>query len=163
MPPKDTNEKRNVIDAIKTPLGFFSLIVVVIESSLIGLTLAVSGTDRSFLVRAIPIILVLLILVVTIVATLKPEALWGKRYSALDDSFAVGLGEEIYNSFDGSLKNLKETDREEAYELFRELMTTSSHARTRTTRKFNQILAETVIKRANLKKPPQEALGVVSD
>jgi hypothetical protein len=161
MSPKDTTEQHNLIDAIKTPLGFFSLIVVVIESSLVGLALASSGADRSFLVRAIPAILVLLTLLVAVIGALKPEALWGKRYSALEESFAAGLGEEIYVALDGALGNLEETAREEAYGLLREIITSSTHARSRTTKKFCQILTETIIRRARIMKKFQEALGVV--
>jgi len=163
MPEKDTTEQRNLIEAIRTPLGFFSLIVVVIESALVGLALASSGADRSFLVRAIPGILVLLILLVALIAALKPEALWGKRYSPLVDSFAAGLGEEIYNGFDGALSNLEATARAEAYELLHTLITTSAHAQDKTSRKFCQVLADTIIRRAMLRRQLQEALGVVKE
>jgi hypothetical protein len=163
MPPKDMTERQNLAEAIKTPLGFFSLIVIVIESLLGGLALASSGTDRTFLIYVIPGILVLLILLVAAIGVLRPEALWGKRYSALEESFATGLGEELYNALDGALGNLEEMAREEAYDVLREIITSSPQARSRTTRKFCQVLAETIIRRAKLKRKLQEALGVVGN
>lgn len=162
MPPQDKNERQRLIDAIKTPLGFFSLIVLVIESLLGGLALASSGTDRTFMFYAIVGILVLLVLLVAAIAVSKPEALWGKRYSALEESFAAGLGEELYTALDGYLSNLEETAREEAYELLREIITSSPQARSRTTRKFCQVLVDTIIRRAKLKRELQKALGVVA-
>ena len=162
MPPQDTTERRNITDAIKTPLGFFSLVVLVTESLLGGLALASSGTDRTFLLYAIAGILLLLVLLVAAIGVLKPEALWGKRYSALEELFAAGLGEELYTALDGYLSNLEETAREEAYELLRETIASSPHAHSRTTREFCKVLVETIIRRAELKGKWPKTKGIVA-
>ena len=104
----------------------------------------------------------LLIVLVAGISAWKPEALWGKRYSALEDSFATGLGEEIYVALDGYLTNLEDAAREEAYELLRETIATSPYARSKITKSFCQTLVEAIIRRAKLKGKWAKAKGVVA-
>lgn len=152
MPPEDISDRRSLIEAIKTPLGFFSLIVLVIESLFGGLAIAsASGDERMLLVKLIVGILVLIIILVAAISWFRPEALWGKRYSPLDDAFAAGLGEEFYTAMDGYLNNLEEEAREEAYELLRETIASSPHIRSRATRKFCGTLVETIISKAKIR------------
>ena len=127
-----------------------------------GLALTTSGTDRTFLLYANTGIFILLILLIAAISVFKPEALWGKRYSALEESFAVGLGEELYTALDGYLSNLEETAREEAYELLRETINSSPHAHSRKTKKFCKALVETIIRRAKLKLDWQKTKGIVA-
>lgn len=149
MPPQDISDRRSIIEAIKTPLGFFSLVLLVIESLLGGLALATDpGEDRMLLVKLIVGILVLVIILVAVISWFRPEALWGKRYSPLDDAFATGLAEEFYVALDGYLSNLEEGSREEAYELLRETIASSPHIHSRATKKFSQTLVETIIIKA---------------
>jgi hypothetical protein len=152
MPPQDISDRRNLIEAIKTPLGFFSLVVLVIESLLGGLAIASApGADRMSLVKLIVGILVLIIILVAVISWFRPEALWGKRYSPLDDAFATGLAEEFYTALDGYLSNLEEEAREEAYELLRETIASSPHIHSRATRKFSETLVETIISKAKIR------------
>ena len=165
MQPKDTPERQNFIQGIKTPLGFWSLIVLVIESGLGGLALTISGANRAVLViYIIPGSLLFLAILVAAIAVLRPEAIWGKRYSALEESFAKELGEDLYSALEGALDNLGETDRDEAYETLREVIANPQQARSRTTKQFRHLLAETIISRANTKVKMQKLhspLGVV--
>lgn len=155
-----TSEQVSIINAIKTPLGFFSLIVLVVESALVGLALTISGTDRTFLLYAITFIIIFLILLVALISSFKPEALWGKRYSALEESFAVGLGEELFGAFDGYLSNLEEATREEAYRLLRDQINSSPHVQSKKTKEFCKSLVETIIRRAKLKGDWKKTMGI---
>ncbi|MCD4807500.1 MAG: hypothetical protein K8R13_08045 [Methanococcoides sp.] len=156
-----TSEDVSIIKAIKTPLGFFSLIVLVMQSVLGGLALTLSGTDRTFLLYANTGIFILLILLIAAISAFRPEALWGKRYIDLEESFAVGLGEELFNALDGSLDNLKETDREEAFRQLNGMITSTQHAHSRKSKKFAKILAESTIRRAKLKLEWQKTMGTI--
>jgi hypothetical protein len=162
MTTQDMSERQNLVEAIKTPLGFFSVTILVVEALFGGLALASSGADRTFLLYSIVGILVLLVLLVAVIAVWRPEALWGKRYSALEESFATGLGEEIYQALDGHLANLEELAREQAYELLRVTITTSPYARSRPTRRFCQVLVGAIIRRAELRGQWRETIGIMA-
>lgn len=152
MPPQDLSDRRTLIEAIKTPLGFFSLVVLVIESLLGGLAMtASSSADRMLMVELIVGILVLMVVLVAVIAWFRPEALWGHRYSPLDDIFAAGLAEEFYTAMDGYLSNLEEAAREEAYQLLRETIASSPHIHSRATRRFSEILVKTIISKAKIR------------
>jgi len=151
MSTQDMSERKNLIEAIKTPLGFFSLVVLVAEAVFVGLALTSSGTDRTFLLYAFVGVLVLLILLVAAIAAWKPEALWGKRYSTLEESFARGLGEELYPALDSYMSSIKgEMAREEAYKLLHRTIASSPYACSKATRRFCEMLVETIIRRAEL-------------
>jgi hypothetical protein len=77
MAANDSNERHRLILVTRTPLGFFTLVVLVTETVLAGLAIASTGSDRTFLLYAIVGILVLLILVVGVIAVLRPESLQG--------------------------------------------------------------------------------------
>jgi hypothetical protein len=149
--PHIAGEHQSLIESIKTPLGFFSLIVLMINALFVSLVYATTGSDRTLILVAMVIILLTLILVVAIVAVWKPEALWGKRYAALEVTFARGLGEEISTTLDAYLSGIKEADQEEVFQLLRQTIVSSPHASSKATRDFCNVLAETIIRRAKLK------------
>jgi len=68
-----------------------------------------------------------------------------------NDSFAAGLGEEIYMALDGSLRNLTSAERELAYELLRDSMTDSPHASSTAEKHFLLTLVTTIIRKAQLR------------
>src|SRR5262245_15634895 len=53
-----------------------------------------------------------------------------------NERFAVGLGEEIYAAFDGSLRHLEDAQRKKAYEIFSDSFRTSPHARSIAEKRF---------------------------
>jgi hypothetical protein len=144
--PKD---RKSVIEAIKTPLGFFSLVVLVLESVL-G-TLAFSLKDRS-LGYVVGGILVFMVILVFVASIFRPEALWGKRATITDELFAAGLGEEFYIALDGYYSNLKDNEREEAYELLRQTINSSPHINSADQKRFCAVLAEAIVRKATLTK-----------
>ncbi len=148
---KKSDDRRKLLEAVQTPLGFFSLTLLVAEALFTALALNLPTAERTTLLYVIAGTFALLVLVIAGIATLRPEALWGKRYSSLDDAFARGLGEEIYTALDSYLSGLKEeTARQAVYELLRRTIATSPHARSRATKRFCNLLVQTIIRRANL-------------
>jgi len=69
----------DIIRTVKTPLGFFTLVVLIVEA-ILGITANFSqGADRTYLVIGMIVLIFLLIIIVAILAALRPEALSGKR------------------------------------------------------------------------------------
>src|SRR5437879_3653682 len=76
-----------IIQAVDTPLGFFTLVVLIIEGVLgllIGTTF--TGTERTIALYGMLGIIALLIAVVVWLAWFRPEALAGTRHKASVES-----------------------------------------------------------------------------
>ncbi|MBW1940364.1 MAG: hypothetical protein JRI28_03130 [Deltaproteobacteria bacterium] len=151
------NTRSTLIDTVQTPLGFFVLVVLVVEAGLMTLagTVAQEG-DRSYLYSIVGL-LVLLILVVAVTAFLKPEALSGQRKSAVEEDFAEALAKDVFEAFDGYLSNEDEESRAEAYEYFADLCKGSRYYEVDVTKSFASTFVSTVIKRADIKHKPRVA------
>ncbi len=82
MPEKDENnlvKRIDVIQTVKTPLGFFTLMVLVVEI-IFGIAVSISqGTDRTYLIIGMLAVIFLLIFIVAGLALFRPEALGGNR------------------------------------------------------------------------------------
>ena len=150
MNAKKSDDRRKLLEAVRTPLGFFSLTLLVAETLFIALALNLPVTDRAAILNILAVTFPILIVVIALIAIFRPEALWGKRYSSLDDAFARGLGEEIYTALDSYLSGQEEADRQATYELLRRTIAASPHARSRATKRFCSLLVQTIIRRANL-------------
>ena len=135
--------RASLISAVKTPLGLFSLIALVIEAMLGGLALKLNSANLGYTAAAL---LALLILAVY----LKPDELSGKQSMVIEERFAVGFGEEFYTALAGYYDDLTPEERVEAYRFLEGLLTTSPHSLTPEQRKFCAKVAETVIRKANL-------------
>jgi hypothetical protein len=157
----DLNEKRSLVDAVKTPLGFFTLALLVAEAIITGLALGLSGADRTFLLYAWVGITVLLILVVAAIAIFRPAALWGTQAPVLDDLFAESLGKDIGDAFGGYLENLPAADRGEAYNTLKDILN-SRYAKSETARQFCETLVENIAKMAKLNVITPEVIGVIA-
>jgi hypothetical protein len=158
MAPEKLADRLTLIDAVKTPLGFFALVVLVVEAMLGGLALASTGEDRAFLIRAIPVILVALVILVAAMTILRPEALWGQRYHALTEAFAEFLGNRVFEALDGSLSNLEPTAREEAYQVLHASIMSGRYAENRETQPFCEHFGRAIVAQARLREQFQ-ALG----
>jgi hypothetical protein len=79
LPRNSTRYRTSVIQAVQTPLGFYVLIVLVVEGGFGFLAASTVGTDRTFLLYSMVILMSLLVLTVTLVALFRPEALHGYR------------------------------------------------------------------------------------
>ena len=139
--------RASLINTIKTPLGFFSLIALIVEAMLGGMALKLNSPNLGYAAVAL---LALLILAVSALTFASPSALIGKNEAATDEKFAVGLGEEFYTALDGYYDNLTPQEREEAYRFLEELLRSSPHSHSPEQKKFCNKLAETVIRKANL-------------
>jgi hypothetical protein len=105
----------SVLESVKTPLGFFVLVVGAIEFGLLGLMRHVADADLQRVILFIfAAIMVLLILVVGAIAVGKPGVLAGKPYEV--DILGHSIGTEIFYAFDPYISNLPEQERLEAYQ-----------------------------------------------
>ncbi|NOT06081.1 MAG: hypothetical protein HOP27_15925 [Anaerolineales bacterium] len=69
----------SIIETVQTPLGFFTLTVLVVEV-ILGITVNFSqGSDRTYLIISMIALMVLLVAIVAGFAYFRPEALMGKR------------------------------------------------------------------------------------
>jgi hypothetical protein len=82
MENKDNRGQSNrigIIETVQTPLGFFTLTVLVVEV-ILGLVANFSqGPDRTYLIIGMLVLIFLLVVIVSAFAYFKPEALAGKR------------------------------------------------------------------------------------
>jgi hypothetical protein len=77
---KDQFHRVEIIETVQTPLGFFTLTVLVVEI-ILGFVASLSGgLDRTYLIIGMLILIFLLVIIVSILAFFKPEALMGKRF-----------------------------------------------------------------------------------
>lgn len=74
----DNAGRAKIIDSIKTPLGFFSLLTMVTEGILGVLAIKATGTDFTVLLISMIGILILAILIVTLLAMFRPIILSSK-------------------------------------------------------------------------------------
>jgi hypothetical protein len=149
------NEQLTVANTIKTPLAFAAMMVTSVEAIALGIAGSLYGLARLgeiFLTVFFVTIgdLVLMLLVVFAIIYFIPEALWGKRYSALEEHFAKGMGEEIHWAVDGYFSNGTTLEREDAYEQLQKGIETSDYASSKATRKFCSVLVKTIKQRAEL-------------
>jgi len=69
----------SIIETVQTPLGFFTLTVLVVEI-ILGIAANFSqGSDRTYLIISMIVLIFLLVLIVAGFAYFRPEALRGKR------------------------------------------------------------------------------------
>ena len=72
-------ERASLISAVKTPLGFFALVVLVVEAILLVALGLSSGPDRTYLVIGMLVLVVGLVGIVTFMALFRPMSLYGRR------------------------------------------------------------------------------------
>ncbi len=79
MPPRDSKSRKKVIGSIRTPLGFFALMTLVIEGVSMGWALLIPCADRVALAISSSGILLTLTFIVGVLAYKKPGALAGGK------------------------------------------------------------------------------------
>jgi hypothetical protein len=71
--------RTSVIEAVQRPINFFALVVLVVEA-ILGVTVNFSqGTDRTYLIIGMLVLIFMLVIIVAGFAFFRPEALSGKR------------------------------------------------------------------------------------
>jgi hypothetical protein len=79
VPPRSTGSRVQIINAVHGPLGFFVLVVLLVEVMLgVGASLS-SGDDRTLMIRGMLALVFTLIAIVTLLAIFRPESLRGAR------------------------------------------------------------------------------------
>jgi tetratricopeptide (TPR) repeat protein len=79
-----TEKRSDIIKSVKSPLGFYTLVVLVVEAIMGTTVVALNGGDRTILIVGMISTIFLLVITVTILAFYGPEALVGKA-SVLED------------------------------------------------------------------------------
>ena len=75
---KISSESRaKLISTVQTPLGFFSLVVLIVEAVLGSVAALSSGIDRTWLVIGMLALIFLLVVIVASMAIFRPKALYG--------------------------------------------------------------------------------------
>lgn len=83
--PKSEEDKHNqdsrvtIISAVQTPLGFFVLVVLIVEIIFGILTNFSSGNDKTYLIIGMLALIFLLVFIVAGMAVFRPMALYGKQ------------------------------------------------------------------------------------
>ena len=75
------SNRASIIETVQTPLGFFTLTVLVVEAILGVVANFSQGSDRSYLIVSMIILIFVLVAIVAGFAFFRPEALKGKRPS----------------------------------------------------------------------------------
>jgi len=88
---KDQSNRIGIIETVQTPLGFFTLTVLVVEVILGLVTNFSQGPDRTYLIIGMLVVICFLVVIVSVFAYFKPEGLTGKR------SLGSGKFDEAYN------------------------------------------------------------------
>jgi hypothetical protein len=77
--PPDNKGRARIITAVRTPLGFFTLAILVVEA-ILGATVAItSGEDRRVALIGMLMLLAILIVGVGLLVVFRPAALQGRR------------------------------------------------------------------------------------
>ena len=138
--------RSTTIEAVKTPLAFIVLGLLVVEASLT--TLAVTLEDqRNLLVWTIVLSIPTFVAIVVSLAIWRPEALRGDR--PLQKVYAHKFADDLHASLDGPFSNLTPTERAEAWATLADIISNSS-PEDRTYLRFCMAVAARIRVRANL-------------
>jgi len=91
---KPRSDRATIIQTVQTPLGFFVLVVLVVEV-IFGLIASLSASQRTYLIVAMTSMMFLLVGVVAFFAYYRPEALAGIRPAAAAELAAASKLETV--------------------------------------------------------------------
>lgn len=94
-----------IIQSVQSPIGFFSLAVLVVNSILGILAFRADQPERIWLIRIIVFILVALIVIVTILAIIRPQALKGINVSSVSVQ-----AEPVKSEVDGKIQEIAKNE-----------------------------------------------------
>jgi hypothetical protein len=77
--PRQRESRAAIIQTVQTPLGFFTLVVLVVEAILGATAGLIQGTERNIVIAAKLLLIFTLVLIVSLLAYHRPEALRGLR------------------------------------------------------------------------------------
>ena len=99
--------RQSIIESVKTPLGFFVLVMLILEAGLLGsmaFTPKDLHDDTLYIFSGLAVVVILSVLYISKDTNDGVEAL------------GYSLGTEIYYAFDPYISNLPDNEREEAYQ-----------------------------------------------
>ena len=109
-----SRQRENIILTVQTPLGFFTLIVLVVEVILGLLAAKAAGTDFTIIVISMVALLFLLAIIVAILSYTRPDVLMpgaqktqknGARGTEYDDFLVAILPDNIINAIEHEAKH----------------------------------------------------------
>lgn len=119
--PNDKSSRTEMISAIKTPLSFLVLGVLVVDGTVVGMA-AAFAEFRTPLIWTVIVSIPLLMATVVVLAIWRPEALRGVR--PLQAIYARQFASDLFLALDGSLSNLEPAERSEAWVTVADVITT---------------------------------------
>ncbi|MFM0351411.1 hypothetical protein [Paraburkholderia sp. RL17-347-BIC-D] len=151
--------RASVIDAVKTPLGFLVLGLLVVDGTVAALAIPLSEF-RTPLVWTIICSVAVMVVVVVVLATFRPEALRGDR--PWQEIYASQLADDLFMGLDGALGNLEHAERVEAWLTVADVIATTNVSE-KNYRIFSAGVAARLTKRANLQNRTMRARGAVQE
>ncbi|MCH4565407.1 MULTISPECIES: hypothetical protein [Halomonas] len=154
MPLKNSS-RLSMLSSVQTPLGFFVLVVLVVEAGLIALAGQNEG-DKAYLYSIVGI-LVLLILVVAVIGYFKPWVLTGHPPPGIDEKFSQALAKDVFMAFDGYISNESDEERADAYEYLVDVCSSAKYYKDKETSHFAMTFIETVVGCSDIKRKPRSS------
>jgi hypothetical protein len=145
------------ISAVKTPLNFLVLGLLMVEGTIGGLILSVPDY-RGPLIWTVILSIPAFVAIVVSLAVFRPEALTGDR--PLQAATAHRLGSDLYLALDGPLKNLEPEERLEAWATVADVITSDERADA-TYLRFCEAVAVRLRKLASIGNHPLKTVGPV--
>ena len=78
MAEQNKSSRRSIIQTVQTPLGFFVLVVLIVEIILGVLASSSEGNDRTYMVVGMLGLMFVLVIIVGLLAAFRPYALLGR-------------------------------------------------------------------------------------
>lgn len=154
-----TNEPHGtIIESVKTPLGFLVLGFLIVDGTVAALALSLEAF-REPLVWTVIVSIPVFVLIVVVLAIWRPEALKGSR--PLQDSHAHQFASDLFIALDGALSNLEPLEREEAWLMVADVITSDVKADS-SYREFCESVSEKLKKLTNLTNRTIKARGVIN-
>lgn len=147
----------DIIDAIKTPLGFLALGILIVTVPVATLAILLPEFSR-LLVWAIIILVALIVITVVCLAVWRPEALRGDR--PLHQVYANQFACDLYLALDGPLRNLEPLERAEAWLTVADVVTSGGQEDASYSR-FSEAVAKRLKTLANLNNRSLKAVGPI--
>ena len=118
-----TEPRISTIEAVKNPLSFLVLGILVVDGTIAGLAISLSDY-RALLVWTVILSIPAFILTVVGLAVWRPEALRGDR--PLQAVYANQFASDLFLALDGALSNLESRERAEAWLIVADVITSDS-------------------------------------
>ena len=147
-----TKDRANLIHAIRTPLSFLVLGFLVVDGTVATLALTLGDDYRAPLVWTVILSVPGFALLVVGMAMLRPEALRGDR--PLDHLYGRQFASDLFIALDGSLQNLETAERQEAWIMVADVITTGD-ATDGAYKRFCSEVAANLRRIANLPRVPR--------